>query len=205
MRRAASTLAALLAGTVLAGCGAASSQQVAKPPSSTAAESAGATPTSSPSRGSTSDASPGSTVDAPAGESAQAPPKLRFNARTLDGGTFSGASLAGEPAVLWFWAPWCPNCRAEAPAVAEAARNNGDVTFVGVSSRAEASAMRDFVSRYGVGGFTQINDTTGEIWSRFGVTYQPAYAFISADGSIEVVKRNLSEESFRQRVARLSG
>jgi thiol-disulfide isomerase/thioredoxin len=33
---------------------------------------------------------------------------LRFDAKTVDGKDFSGQSLAGKPAVLWFWAPWCP-------------------------------------------------------------------------------------------------
>ena len=47
------------------------------------------------------------------------PEQLRFTAETVDGKEFSGASLAGKPALLWFWAPWCPNCQAEAPAIAE--------------------------------------------------------------------------------------
>ena len=51
------------------------------------------------------------------------PELLRFNAKTVDGKDFSGASLAGKPALLWFWAPWCSNCQAEAPTMAEAAKS----------------------------------------------------------------------------------
>jgi hypothetical protein len=32
------------------------------------------------------------------------PDQLKFTAGTMDGGEFSGESLAGKPAVLWFWA-----------------------------------------------------------------------------------------------------
>jgi thiol-disulfide isomerase/thioredoxin len=31
-----------------------------------------------------------------------------FSGATLSGTAFKGSSLEGEPAVLWFWAPWCP-------------------------------------------------------------------------------------------------
>jgi hypothetical protein len=30
-----------------------------------------------------------------------------FAGTTVEGKPFSGASLAGKPTVLWFWAPWC--------------------------------------------------------------------------------------------------
>ena len=44
--------------------------------------------------------------------------RLQFTATTLSGAPFNGASLQGKPAVLWFWAPRCPFCNAEAPASA---------------------------------------------------------------------------------------
>lgn len=131
--------------------------------------------------------------------------ELRFTATTLEGEPFSGESLAGKPAVLWFWAPWCPNCRAEAPSLARTANANAEVTFVGVASREDVGAMRDFVRDYGVGGFTHLDDSGGELWQRFGINYQPAYAFISPDGTVEVEKRQLSESELADRVARLAG
>src|SRR3712207_5182699 len=59
--------------------------------------------------------------DAPAPVGTPVPEQLNFSAKTVDGQEFSGASLAGKPALLWFWAPWCPKCQAEAPTIAEAA------------------------------------------------------------------------------------
>jgi thiol-disulfide isomerase/thioredoxin len=52
---------------------------------------------------------------------------LQFNGKTVDGVDFSGHSLFGKPAVLWFWSPWCPTCQAEAPSVAKAAQTHPSV------------------------------------------------------------------------------
>ena len=133
------------------------------------------------------------------------PAELQFTAETLDGHQFSGDSLFGKPAVLWFWAPWCPACRAEAPAVARAAAANPAVTFVGVGARDEPPAMKAFVEKYHLAAFTELADTDGAVWAKFGVTRQPAYAFVSPDGAVEVVKGSLAEHDLNDRVRALAG
>lgn len=45
--------------------------------------------------------------------------------------------------------------------------------------------MLAFVEDLGVGVFPNINDEQGELWVRYGVSYQPAFVFIRADGSSE--------------------
>src|SRR5262249_15927711 len=74
--------------------------------------------------------------------------RLNFSGTTLSGAPFSGASLTGKPAVLWFWTPWCPFCNAEAPGVSQVAAANPKVTFVGVAARSDVAAMQGFVSKY---------------------------------------------------------
>jgi len=128
------------------------------------------------------------------------PEQLDFTAQTVDGKEFAGASLAGKPAVLWFWAPWCPKCQAEAPTIAEAARDAGDVQFVGVAAQDEVPAMRDFVRRFDLGAFPHLADTDAAVWRRFGVTYQPAYAFISSSGDVQVETDQLDEDELLARV-----
>ena len=49
-----------------------------------------------------------------------------FTGTTLEGASFDSSTLAGKPAVLWFWAPWCTVCRAEAPDVATVAAQFAD-------------------------------------------------------------------------------
>lgn len=52
---------------------------------------------------------------------AQAPQALWFTGTTVDGKPFDAKTLAGKPAVLWFRAPWCPKCRAQAAETAKVA------------------------------------------------------------------------------------
>ena len=130
------------------------------------------------------------------------PELLRFQAKTIDGEVFEGETLHGSPAVLWFWAPWCPTCQAEAPTIADVAKTSG-VRFVGVAAQDGLPAMRDFVDRFGLGSFPHLADTDAAIWQRFGVTYQPAYAFVDADGAVEVEKELLDPDELRDRVRAL--
>lgn len=133
-------------------------------------------------------------------EPAAVPEQLQFTATTLEGDTFDGAELAGSPSVLWFWAPWCPICQAEAPEIAEAAAAHPGVTFVGVAARDEVPAMEAFVQNHDLDGFTHLADVDGAVWAQFGVTYQPAFAFVGADGSIEVISGRLSPSELDERL-----
>lgn len=170
---------------------------------------AGGSPTSTPTETSSSrpadDAATGTPAPTPAPTQAPAvPEQLRFTARTVDGKEFAGESLAGKPALLWFWAPWCPKCQAEAPTIAEAARSAGAVAFVGVAAQDEVPAMKDFVDRFDLGSFPHLADTDAAVWQRFGVTYQPAYAFVSSDGTVEMETRQLDKDELLARIGTLT-
>ncbi|MFY2861582.1 protein disulfide oxidoreductase [Mycobacterium sp. THU-M104] len=147
---------------------------------------------------------PAASSNAAAGQATAAPSQLQFSTKTLAGQPFSGESLAGKPAVLWFWAPWCPTCQQEAPALAKVAASNPHVTFVGVAARDQVSSMQSFVDKYHLGGLTQLADTDGTVWAKFGITRQPAWAFIRADGSVDVVKGQLTEAELAERVSGLT-
>lgn len=135
----------------------------------------------------------------------QAPEQLRFTAKTLDGKDFSGTSLAGKPAVVWFWAPWCPRCQGEAEDIAAAAKENaGSVTFLGVAALDDLPAMRQFVDRFQLGSFPHLNDKDAVVWHRFGVVEQPAHAFIKADGTIEMVLKQLPTNDLLAKVRALA-
>lgn len=138
------------------------------------------------------------------GETLTIPAELDFTATTVDDEQFSGQSLAGKPVAMWFWAPWCPVCQREAPMVAQAASNNPEVTFVGVGALDQAPAMREFVDKFAVGEFTQLADTDAAVWAKFGVTQQPAFAFITPAGEVDVVRGTLSDAELRERVAALT-
>ena len=42
-----------------------------------------------------------------------------------------------------------------------------------------------FVEELGVGDIEHLFDETGEVWSRFGISSQPAWIFINDDGQID--------------------
>jgi thiol-disulfide isomerase/thioredoxin len=132
--------------------------------------------------------------------------RLQFTGTTLSGAPFNGASLAGKPAVLWFWTPWCPFCNAEAPGVGQVAAANPKVTFVGVAAHSDVGAMQGFVSKYNL-NFTNLNDADSSIWARYNVPWQPAYVFYRADGSSTFVNNPTSAmpaQELSDRVAALS-
>jgi thiol-disulfide isomerase/thioredoxin len=131
--------------------------------------------------------------------------RLSFTGTTLSGGTFSASSLQGKPAVLWFWAPWCPFCNAEAPGVSQVAAANPKVTFVGIAGRSDVGEMQNFVSKYGL-NFTNLNDSDGSLWARYNVPWQPAYVFYKADGSSTFINNPVAampQQELADRVAAL--
>ncbi len=136
-------------------------------------------------------------------EARTVPSQLRFIAKTIDGQDFHGQDLLGKRAVLWFWTPWCPACQTEAPMVGRVATANPAVTFIGVAGLDKVPAMRTFVDKYRLTGFTELADTDGSVWTKFGVTQQPAFAFVDPNGNIDVVKSGLSETDLTRRVAAL--
>lgn len=88
--------------------------------------------------------------------------------------------------------------------VGQAAASHPAVTFVGVAGLGQVAAMREFVDKYPVKGFTQLADTSGSIWTKFGVTEQPAFAFVRPDGGIDLVKGRLSGTDLNRRAAALA-
>ena len=140
----------------------------------------------------------------PATTHANVPAQLQFTAKTIDGQDFAGESVLGKPAVFWFWAPWCPTCQREAPMVGQLAYAHADVTFVGVAALDQLPAMQKFVDEYPVKGISHLADTDGAVWAKFGITQQPAYAFVSADGNIDVVRGSIPEAALTERVTALA-
>ena len=188
---------------VVAGCGADTS-------TSTATEQT----TSSPSdpAGSSEDGSdqPTEDPDASAEDSGSTqdgdavPALLDFSGRTVDGGSFDGASLADSPTVLWFWAPWCPTCRGQIPQVEGLADDFGDrVDVVGIGSLDSAEAIADFAGD--VDGVTQLEDADGELWKRFGVTEQSSFVVLDADGEVAFEAGYGGSDDLADRVESLLG
>lgn len=129
--------------------------------------------------------------------------QLAFSGETLDGASFDGSELAGQPAVLWFWAPWCPTCRAQAAGVSGLAEKYaGEVSVVGVGGLAEVDDIRDYARQ--VDGPLHLIDPDGAVWRHFGVTAQSTYVVLDADGAV-VAEGYLDDQVLADKVAELAG
>jgi peroxiredoxin len=132
------------------------------------------------------------------------PAALAFTAKTLDGETFHGSTLAGKPVVFWFWAPWCPKCNIEAGAVKTVAeRYKAKVTFVGVAGLDTEAAMKDFVDRTGTDTFVQLSDAAGTVWTKLKVAQQSTFVFMKPDGSTTMASGPVGIGSLTTQVEKL--
>ncbi len=147
-------------------------------------------------------AASGSTTQSGAGSGASAV-SLKFTGEDIDGAAYDGEQLAGKPAVLWFWAPWCPTCRAQISGVETLAKKYaGQVNVVGVGGLADAADIRDFARQ--VDGPIHLIDEEGEIWRHFNVTAQSTYVVLDADGVV-VSEGYLDDAALADQVAELVG
>jgi len=97
---------------------------------------------------------------------------------------FADLVPADKPVVLWFWAPHCPACAAEAPNMKEFAEANADtVEVIGIGTQDDAAMAADFVERHDI-PFQMLWDESFETWVAFGINAQPATALFSSDGEV---------------------
>ncbi len=94
---------------------------------------------------------------------------------TVDGEPVALADYAGDVVVMPVWGSWCAPCIAEAPALADAARDLADdgVSFLGINNRDydQASARR-FVENFDI-PYPSLYDPEGNLLLNFRDTLPP--------------------------------
>jgi len=75
-----------------------------------------------------------------------------------------------------------------------------EVNFIGVAWTGSENSFQDFIDRHGL-TFPQINDERGDVFNRFGISYQPALVIVNTDGSTELVAGEVSQELLEQIVS----
>ncbi len=106
---------------------------------------------------------------------------------TLDGKPAQlRSAIAGKPAVIEFWATWCPNCRQLEPQLATLQqRFVGKVVFVGVAVSVNQSPER--VRRYTaehLRGFTHFYDRKGDAVGDYDVPATSYIVIVDKNGKV---------------------
>ncbi len=118
------------------------------------------------------------------------PPGAEVAGETLAGDPVALSDLRGKVVVMPVWGSWCAPCRAEAPALAEAARDLEDdgVVFLGINARdpARDNAIA-FARRFDL-PYDSLYDPDGEVLLAFHGTLPPqtipSFAVIDEEGRI---------------------
>lgn len=98
------------------------------------------------------------------------------------------ADFAGKYVVYDFWASWCPDCRADMPAMKELYAKYGDkVTFVGISFDTDPEKLDNYVAENGV-EWLQLSDFVAKKESKVGddfrVKWIPSMYLVDPDGKV---------------------
>jgi thiol-disulfide isomerase/thioredoxin len=122
---------------------------------------------------------------AAAAEKPAVPATLKFTGKTIDGKPFDASTLAGKPALLWFWAPWCATCASEAQSISDLADEyHGKIGILGIAGMGGNKEMHEFVSDLDVGAVTHLDDQAGKIWKKFKITEQSWYVVVDRTGKV---------------------
>lgn len=112
----------------------------------------------------------------------------KANVDNYRAGKVSLESYKGKPLVLNFWAPWCPPCKEEAPALqAVYDRYKGtDVEFLMVSIKDTDQNVANFMNDMKL-SFPVALDANAELTSKYPVSGIPTTFFIDRTGNIKRV------------------
>ncbi len=106
-----------------------------------------------------------------------------FTLMGTDGRQVSLAGLAGRPAVINFWATYCPPCRAEMPLLQRRAGTQPGVQLVLVNEGDSGRAARDFLDSLGISQAALL-DSDLSVGHAYGAVALPMTVFVRADGTI---------------------
>lgn len=113
-------------------------------------------------------------------------PAPALSAVQIDGRSIDVRSLQGRPALVYFWATWCPVCTAQQSAIDNIL---GDIPSITVAMRSGGSTeIRGHQAKSGL-NWPVIDDADGAISASWGVSGVPAAFILDADGHIRFVTR----------------
>lgn len=112
-------------------------------------------------------------------------PAPAINAQLLSGETVELSALRGKPALVFFWASWCPVCEFTTPTVNELAASHQVVSVAFRSGNSEQ--VQDYLQKQGL-SLPVLIDEHGELGQRYGVQAVPISFVLDKQGEIRFVE-----------------
>jgi cytochrome oxidase Cu insertion factor (SCO1/SenC/PrrC family) len=106
-----------------------------------------------------------------------------FELTTTDGRKAGSADIAGKPAVINFWASYCPPCKAEMPLLQQKVGQQPGVQLVLIDEGDSAQTARSFLGSVGIHQAALL-DSDLAVGHAYGVSPLPMTVFVRADGTI---------------------
>jgi thiol-disulfide isomerase/thioredoxin len=106
-----------------------------------------------------------------------------FTLTATDGQRVSLAGLGGKPAVINFWATYCPPCRAEMPLLQRQVSSRPGMELVLINEGDGSRAARDFLDSLGIRR-PALLDSDLSVGHAYGAVALPMTVFVRADGTI---------------------
>ena len=120
-------------------------------------------------------------------------PAIDFTLKDQYGNTHSLSDYKGKTIFLNFWATWCPPCRAEMPDIQkiyETYDTEGDDALIvlgvagpGYGNEKSEEGVKEFLDENGY-TYPVLMDTTGELFSAYGIYSYPTTFMIDRDGNV---------------------
>ena len=115
--------------------------------------------------------------------SGMAPPLVGVK---LDGSAYTLPAKPALPVLVYFWATWCPICRAQQDSINSIAQDHPNTITVAMQSGSDAE-VTNYLVEQGL-RFPVLNDANGRLATAWGVHAVPASFIISPDGQIASLK-----------------
>ncbi len=127
----------------------------------------------------------------------------RLATSKLNGDSFAMSELSGKPAIVYFWAIWCPQCRVQREVLSTLLREWGDrLRVVALTVDDDVPSVHRYLEAHA--SLSRELIASPELLQLFGVEGLPTLVVIDAKGRIQRVSSGLSGGSeLRRQVAPL--
>jgi thiol-disulfide isomerase/thioredoxin len=137
-------------------------------------------------------------------------PGPAFEVVTFAGEAYSKDSLKGKPALLIFWASWCPVCQKELPVLGRfyAKDRPAQLRVLSIGFSDLRGNIERYVKAHPEVVFPTAFDIDNDVAQAFKITATPTLVLLDAQGSIVLVHRGagvLENPRFREFLATLKG